>query len=170
MSDTSLNPDTPAPLTSHVAPDAAKDAADAKAAADAQKSKQKSSHIVTIMGGKPANGIAYSTGNDGAVIPREGALTIALVETLNPTGGTHPGTDANCVARLPEKSEIGDMVEVHCMPGTNGNSAIVHPNKKESIGTLPVSTGDNAGTGVEVPASAGRSFRKVSATAWQVLA
>jgi hypothetical protein len=144
-------------------------AAKDKAAADAEKAKQKAAHIVTIIGGKPAKGIANTTGNDGVPIPRDGAFTIALIGTTSPAPTHHPGMDINCVARLPEKAEIGDLVEAYCVPGLNGTSAFVHPPKKESIGVLPVSTGDNFGTGVEVPADSGRAFRKVSATAWQVL-
>ncbi len=155
--------------------EAAKKEADAqiakeKAAADALKAKQKSAHIVTVVAGKPKNGMAASTGNDGTPIPRDGALTIALIATANPSGGgTHPGTDIACVARLPDKSEIGDVVEAYCLPGDTGTSAFVHPPKGESIGNLPVSTGDNVGTCVEVPATAGRLFRKTSAAAWQVI-
>ncbi len=144
-------------------------AAKKQAAKDAEKAKQKSSHMVSIVGGKPAKGIAASTGNDGVVIPRDGVLTLALVETLNPSAVHYPGLDANCVARLPDGSEIGDLVEVYCMPGSTGPSAFIHPPVDESIGILPVSTGDNVGTGVEVPSTAGRSFRKVSAANWQVL-
>jgi hypothetical protein len=141
-----------------------------KAAADAIKAKQKSAHIVTVVAGKPKNGIALSTGNDGTPIPRDGVLTIALISTANPSGaGHHPGTDIACIARLPDKSEIGDVVEAYCIPGDTGSSAFVHPPKGESIGILPVSTGNNVGTCVEVPATAGRSFRKTSAAAWQVM-
>lgn len=144
-------------------------AAKEKAAADEQASKQKAAHVVLIKGGKPAKGIANSVGDDGTPIPRDGVFTIALVSTENPGTGNHPGTDVSCVARLPDKSEIGDVVEVYCVPGPNGTSALVHPPKKESIAHLPVSTGDNVGTCVEVSALAGRLFRKISATAWQVL-
>ncbi len=143
-------------------------AAKEKAAADALKAKQKAAHIVTVTGGKPKLGIANSTGNDGTPIPRDGVLTIALIATHNPGTGNHPGLDIDCVARLPEKSEIGDVVEAYCVPGTTGTSAYVHPPKGESIGVLPVSTGDNVGTCVEVPATAGRLFRKTAAAAWQV--
>lgn len=144
-------------------------AAKDKAAADALKAKQKAAHIVTIMAGKPKGGIALSTGNDGVPIPRDGPLTIVLIGTANPShGGVHPGLDISCIARLPDKSEIGDEVEAYCVPGDTGTSAFVHPPKGESIGTLPVSTGDNSGTSVEVPATAGRVFRKTSASAWQV--
>ncbi len=153
---------------------ATKDKAAAKAAE--AKAKAKAAHIVSIEGGKPAKGMANSTGNDGVVIPRDGVviprdgvLTIALIGTSSPTPGLHPGNDANCVARLPDKSEVGDLVEAYCIPGLNGGSAYVHPPKWESIGNLPVSTGDNGGTGVEVPPDKGRRFRKISAAAWQVL-
>lgn len=132
------------------------------------KAKQKSAHIVTIVGGKPKNGIANSTSDDGVPIPRDGVLTIALIETRNPGTGTHPGTDIECVARLPDKSEIGDVVEAYCVPGLTGTSAYVHPPKGESIGILPVSTGDNVGTCIEVPATGGRRFRKTSVANWQV--
>jgi hypothetical protein len=132
------------------------------------KAKQKAAHIVTVTPGKPKNGMAFSTGNDGTPIPRDGPLTIALIETKNPGVGSHPGADIDCVARLPDKSEIGDLVEVYCVPGLTGPSALIHPPKGESIGPLPVSTGDNVGTCVEVPASAGRLFRKTSASAWHV--
>lgn len=144
-------------------------AAKEKASANSTTSKVKAAHIVSITGGKPTKGIANSVGDDGVAIPRDGTLTIALVTTLSPLPTHHPGEDINCVARLPDKSEIGDLVEVYCVPGLNGSSAIVHPPKRESIGILPVSTGDNGGTGVEVPADNGRRFRKISATAWQVL-
>lgn len=132
------------------------------------KAKQKSAHIVSIVGGKPKNGIANSTGNDGVPILRDGELTIALIGTSNPGTGTHPGTDINCVARLPDDAEIGDVVEAYCVPGLTGTSAIVHPPEGESIGILPVSTGDNVGTGIEVPATGGRRFRKTSVANWQV--
>ncbi len=144
-------------------------AAKEKAEADALKAKQKAAHIVTIVASKPKNGMALSTGNDGVPIPRDGVLTIALIGTSNPSGaGHHPGTDINCIARLPDKSEIGDLVEAYAIPGDTGTSAFVHPPKGESIGILPVSTGDNVGTCVEVTATAGRLFRKTSAAAWQV--
>jgi hypothetical protein len=144
-------------------------AAKEKSAAETEKSKQKSAHIVTVTGGVSKLGIANSCGNDGVPIPRDGPLTIALVKTSNPTPGLHPGTEANCVARLPDKSEIGDLVEVYCVPGQNGPAAFVHPPTKEAIGLLPVSTGDNPGTGIGVAPGSGTAFRKTSATLWQVL-
>lgn len=164
-----------------IADEAAKEAAEAKALADEQAAKdkaeadalaaaQKAAHIVSVVAGKPSKGIAEAVGNDGTPIPRDGPLTIALVTTLNPQGmGTNPGTDINCVARLPAGSEIGDTVAVFCTPAPGGTSVFLHPPKGESIGPLPVSTGDNVGTGVEVSAVAGRSFHKVSATSWQAL-
>jgi hypothetical protein len=145
-------------------------AADVKSAEkNDEKAKQRASHIVLVVGGKSALGAASSTGNDGVVIPREGPLTVALVKTLNPSGVYHPGVDIECVARLPDKSQVGDVVEVYCMPDENGSSAFIHPPVNESIGPLPVSTGDNVGTCVQVHPYFGRSFRKVSNAAWQVL-
>ena len=146
-----------------------KEADTAKAKADDELAAQKAAHVVLIVGGKSPLGSANSTGNDGVEIKSDGPLTVVLVKTLNPSGVNHPGTDTSCVARLPGESKIGDVVEVYCVPDENGSSAFVHPPKDESIGTLPVSTGDNTGTCVEVPAATGRSFRKVSTTAWQVL-
>lgn len=148
---------------------AAEQAAKDRAAAGSAAAKVKAAHIVAITGGKPCKGMANSTGNDGVAIPRDGVLTIALITTTSPRATHHPGEDVSCVARLPDKAEIGDVVEVYCVPGVNGGSAFVHPPKRESIGVLPVSTGDNVGTGVEVPPDTGRHFRKISAAAWQVL-
>ena len=141
-----------------------------KAEADALKAKQKTGHILRVVGAKPPKGISNSTSNAGTPIPRAGPLTIVLISTTNPSGtGSHPGTDIGCIATLPDKSEIGDLVEAYAVPGEHGGSAFVHPPKGESIGVLPVSTGDNIGTGVEVPVFAGRLFRKISAAAWQVI-
>jgi len=141
---------------------AAKKAADEaaakdKAAADEQASKQKAAHIVLVVGGRPDKSITAAIGNDCVAIPRDGAFTAALI------------LDTPCAVRLPDKSEIGDVVEVYCAPSDHGSAAFVFPNKDESIASLAVSTGENVGTCVQVLPHAGRLFRKTSATNWQVL-
>jgi hypothetical protein len=144
---------------------AAKEKKEADDKKKADLAKAKSAHIVPFVGGVPKNGIHAAVGNDGVKIVREGPLTIALITTCN------PGQSAGCIARLPEKSELGDMVEVYTVPEEGSawsQGAGVFPPKGESINSLPVSTGDNTGTGVSVDAGDGKAFRKVSPTNWQV--
>lgn len=144
-------------------------AAEIKKAEDVKKAaiaKAKSAHVVAFVGGVPKAGIHAAVGNDGVKISREGSLTIGLITTTN------PGLSAGCIARLPDKSEIGDVVEVYVIPEEGSawaQGAGIFPPKGESIGGLPISTGDNIGTGVSVQAEYGKSFRKVSPTNWQVL-
>jgi hypothetical protein len=132
-------------------------AAKDKAAADERASKQKAAHIVLVVGGKPDKSITAAVGNDCVPIPRGGPFTVALI------------LDTPCAVRLPDKSEIGDVVEAYCDPSDHGSAAFVFPPKDESIASLAVSTGENVGTCVQVLPHAGRLFRKTSATNWQVL-
>lgn len=127
--------------------------------------KAKAAHLFPYIGGIAANTMHPfgPTGNDGVPIVRDGVLTIALVTTIN------PGMSPNCVATLPKNSEIGDVVEVYTISVDSGPGAALMPAVGNSIGNLPVSTGDNFGTGVEVKPDSGKQFRKVSATNWQML-
>lgn len=121
--------------------------------------------IVGLSGGATATSAAGSgIGDDANPIVRVSQTTAALV--LTSFGPTH-----NCLARLPDDAEIGDVVEVYQDPASSASSVQVFPNIGEAIGNNPVSTGTNHSAGVTLsPNSAGLiggiCFRKVSSGLW----